>query len=241
MINKIDKRKKYVLVLDTETTNNIFTQKENDGLVYDLGFGVYDKQGNEYESYSLVITDIFDNEKQLMETAYYHEKLPQYYEELESGIRQRKSIFQAKKLVREVMRKYNIKEVYAYNMSFDYNTLNNTLRYVSKSKIRYFFPFGTQVCCIWHMACQVLATQKTFLKENVVNAKGNYITNAERLYHYITKDYDFKEKHTGLEDVRIESKILTHCFKQHKKMSKKIFHNCWNIPNIAKQELLQVA
>lgn len=241
MTKKIDKRKKYVLVLDTETTNNIFTQKQNDGLVYDLGFGVYDKQGNEYESYSLVITDIFDNEKSLMETAYYHEKLPQYYIELENGTRQRKSIFQAKRLVREVMEKYNIKEVYAYNMSFDYTTLNNTLRYVSKSKIRYFFPYGTKVCCIWNMACQVLGTQKTFIKENVVNEKGNLITNAERLYHYITKDNSFKEKHTGLEDVRIESKIMAHCFKQHKKMSKNIYRACWNIPNKAKKELLQVA
>ena len=91
------------------------------------------------------------------------------------------------------------------------------------------------------MACQVLATQKTFLKENVINEKGNYITNAERLYHYITKDLDFKEKHTGLEDVRIESQIMARCFKQHKKMSKNIYRACWDIPNKAKQELLQVA
>lgn len=238
---KIDKRKKYVLVLDTETTNNIFTQKENDGLVYDLGFGVYDKKGKEYESYSFVISDIFDNEKELMQTAYYNWKLPQYYEELEKGTRKRISIFQAKKFVREIMEKYNIKEVYAYNMAFDYQTLNNTLRYVSKSKIRYFFPYGTKVCCIWNMACQVLGTQKTFIKENVINEKGNLITNAERLYQYISKDKDFQEKHTGLEDVRIESKIMAKCFAQHKKMSKNIYRACWNIPNKKKQELLQVA
>ena len=49
---------------------------------------------------------------------------------------------------------------------FDLNALNKTIRYVTKSKVRYFFPFGTKVCCIWHMACQVLCTQKTFQKEN---------------------------------------------------------------------------
>ena len=238
---KIDKRKKYVLVLDTETTNNIFEQKQNDGLVYDLGFGVYDKKGNEYESYSIVISDIFDNEKELMQTAYYNWKLPKYYEELENGTRQKMSIFQAKKFVRKIMEKYNIKEIYAYNMAFDYTTLNNTLRYVSKSKIRYFFPYGTKVCCIWNMACQVLATQKTFLKQNVINEKGNYYTSAERLYQYITNNNDFEEEHTGLADVRIESKIMALCFRQHKKMDKNIYRACWNIPNRVKKELLQVA
>ena len=45
MIKKVDRRKKYVIVLDVETAN-----MSNDALVYDLGFGVYDKQGNEYEN-----------------------------------------------------------------------------------------------------------------------------------------------------------------------------------------------
>ena len=47
-MNKIDKRKKYVLVIDVETANTIIDSKFNEGLVYDIGFGVYDKKGNEY-------------------------------------------------------------------------------------------------------------------------------------------------------------------------------------------------
>lgn len=46
---KIDKRKKYFITLDTETTNNNFESGFNDGLVYDLGFTITDKQGNIYE------------------------------------------------------------------------------------------------------------------------------------------------------------------------------------------------
>ena len=162
-MKKIDKRKKYVLVLDVETAN-----MTDDALVYDLGFGVYDKKGNEYESYSFVIRDIFDKESDLMQTAYYSRKLPQYYEDLKNGTRERKYLLQAKKIVREVMEKYNIKEVYAYNANFDLTALNKTIRYVTKSKIRYFFPYGTKIQCIWNMACQVLCTQKTFLKQNVL-------------------------------------------------------------------------
>ena len=38
---KVDKRKKYVMVLDVETTNNIMEKGcPNDGLVYDIGFVV---------------------------------------------------------------------------------------------------------------------------------------------------------------------------------------------------------
>lgn len=224
-MKKIDKRKKYVIVLDVETANST-----EDALVYDLGFGVYDKQGNEYESYSKVIINIFDKESDLMKSAYYSEKLPKYYEQLENGSRKRIGILQAKKLVREVMEKYNIKEVYAYNANFDLTALNKTVRYVTKSKVRYFFPFGTKICCIWHMACQVLCTQKTFLKECVTSEKGNLITNAERVYSYI-KRIDFQEEHTGLEDTRIEAQIMAYCFRQHKKMDRNINRLCWRIPN----------
>lgn len=235
---KIDKRKKMFMVLDTETTNNTIGKPYNDGLAYDLGIAIVDKKGNEYFSKSWVITDIFDNEKELMDTAYYHEKLPKYYEELENGTRERISIFQAKRQVRELIEKYNVKMVLAYNMQFDLQVLNNTLRYVSKSKIRYFFPFGVELGCIWNMACHVLTTQKRFLKENKLNEKGNYITKAERVYQYITNNDQFEEEHTGLCDVRIETEIMAKCFQQHKKMETNIFHNAWRIPNKAKKDLL---
>ena len=228
-MKKIDKRKKYVLVLDVETAN-----MTDDALVYDLGFGVYDKKGNEYESYSFVIRDIFDKESDLMQTAYYSRKLPQYYEDLKNGTRERKYLLQAKKIVREVMEKYNIKEVYAYNANFDLTALNKTIRYVTKSKIRYFFPYGTKIQCIWNMACQVLCTQKTFLKQNIVNSNNNLVTNAERVYSYITNQKDFQESHTGLEDVKIEAQIMAWCFKQHKKMDRNINRRCWTIPNLFK-------
>ncbi len=226
-MKKIDKRKKYVLVLDVETAN-----MTDDALVYDLGFGVYDKKGNEYESYSFVIRDIFDKESDLMKTAYYARKLPQYYEDLKNGKRIKKYLLQTKKIVREVMEKYNITEVYAYNANFDLTALNKTIRYVTKSKVRYFFPYGTKIQCIWNMACQTICTQKTFLKQNVLNANNNLITNAERVYSYITNQKDFQESHTGLEDVRIEAKIMAWCFKQHKKMNRNIDRCCWRIPNL---------
>ena len=67
---KIDKRKKYYMILDVETANSL-----EEGLVYDIGFQIIDKKGNIYEKDSFLIYDIFVLENQLMKTCYYKEKI----------------------------------------------------------------------------------------------------------------------------------------------------------------------
>ena len=225
----IDKRKKYFMVLDVETTNNDLESKYNDGLVYDIGFTIIDKKGKIYAKRSFAIAEIFDW-FDLMETAYYKEKLPKYYEKLKKGNMEKVTIYQAKWRIKKAIEYFNIKEVYAYNASFDYRTLNNTLRYISSSKYRWFFPYGTQICDIWHIACQVLGTQKTFQWESVRNEKGNLLTSAERMFAYLSQDMDFEEEHTGLADALIEGEILMRCLKSHKNIDKRINRACWRIP-----------
>lgn len=229
---KLDKRKKYFMVLDVETTNNDMKSKFNDGLVYDIGFGIYDQKGNAYCERSYCVKEIFED-KNLMNSAYYKNKLPKYYEELKQGKRTTKSILEIRKIIKQAVECFNIKEVYAYNANFDYTTLNNSIRYITSSFVRYFLPYGTQVCDIWHIACQVLGTQKTFQFENVRNEKGNLKTSAERMFAYISQNEDFEEEHIGISDVRIEKEILIRCLKSHKKIDKKINRACWRIPQKA--------
>lgn len=230
----IDKRKKYVLVVDVETTNNLIGVKgaPNDGLCYDIGFGVYDKQGKEYLAKSYAIGEIFFD-SELMDTAYYKNKLPKYYEELKAGTRKVTTICKVRREIKEIMQEYNITEVYAYNASFDYTTLNNTIRLATGSMVRWFFPYGTEICDIWHIACQVLGLQKTFQWENIRNENGNLLTSAERMFAYMIGDEDFQEEHIGLADVRIEAEILARCLRSHKKIDKKINRACWRIPQAA--------
>lgn len=231
---KIDRRKKYIIVLDVETTNNQIGVKgaPNDGLVYDLGFTVADKQGKVYAKRSFAIKEIFDW-KELMDTAYYKNKLPKYYEKIRKGEMKKVSIWEARKSIKSAMEYFNITEVYAFNANFDYTTLNNTVRYLSGSACRWFFKYGTKICDIWHIACQTLGLQKTFQWENVRNANGNLITNAERMYAYLSQDFDFEEEHTGLADALIETQILARCFKTHKSIDKSINRACWRIPQQA--------
>lgn len=62
-------------------------------------------------------------------------------------------------------------------------------------------------------------------KHNLKTATGKLSATAENLYRFITKNPDFIESHTGLEDVLIEKEIFAYCMKQHKKMRKKLFEN----------------
>lgn len=226
---KIDKRKKYILVLDVETANTIMKKGQpNDGLVYDIGFVVADKKGNIYAKRSFAIKEIFDW-KELMSSAYYKNKLPKYYKELANGTREKVTIWQARKRIKTAMEYFNITEVYAYNALFDYTTLNNTVRYLSGSSCRWFFPYGTKICDIWHIACQTLGQQKTFQWENIRNKNNNLITNAERMFAYMIQDTDFSEEHIGIRDVEIETEILARCLRSHKTINKGINRACWKL------------
>lgn len=230
------KRKKF-LVLDVETANTT-----DDPFVYDIGGAVCDKYGNIYEEFSFIVPDIFDNEKALMETAYYSEKLPTYYKGLEQGLFIRKSFYDIRQHINNVIGRHNIFEICAYNAHFDTLAINKTQRWLTKSKYRYFLPYGLQVDCIWHMACQVICTQKAYYnfchKYGYIKEKsGRIMTDAETVYRYMLFDQpNFSESHTGLDDVRIEVAILAHCFRQKKKMDKSINGLCWKIPQLKKAE-----
>ena len=222
-------KKQFYLVVDVETANST-----DDALVYDLGYAVADREGNVYETGSLIISDIFEGEADLMTSAYYASKIPQYLEGIERQDFVVTNFYNARRIVLSVMEKYSIKKVAAYNASFDSKALNTTQRWLTKSKYRYFFPYDTEICCIWHMACQVLCTQKGYRKfceaNDLRKPSGNLYTSAEAVYAYMTKNVDFDESHTGLADVLIETEIMAKCFAQHKKMDKSINRSCWRIP-----------
>lgn len=229
-------KKKYYLVLDVETANST-----EDALIYDVGFAVCDRKGNTYEADSFIVSDIFFDEAELMKTAYYATKIPQYLEGIESRAFKVRTFYEVRKRIAEVLKKWEIEAVCAYNANFDYNALNTTQRWLTKSKYRYFLPYGTKVFCIWHMACQVICTQKSYvrfcLNNNLISQSGNIKTSAETVYAYITKNAEFNESHTGLQDVLIEVQIMAHCFRQHKRMEKKINRLCWKIPQAQAKEM----
>jgi hypothetical protein len=228
----MDRRINYLMGLDTETCNGLMNGDKLDlsqSIVYDIGWVITDRQGRIYEQRSFLIYEVFVAMKDVMASAYYAEKIPMYWEQVKTGQR---------KLVRfqtmynqfwNDVKTYNVKNVFAHNARFDYNALNNTIRFLTKSNKRYFFPRKIEIWDTLKMSRQTIGKQKSYREWCFRN---NFVTKhrtpqvrltAEILYRYITGNVTFEESHTGLEDVLIETKILVHCFRQHKKMEKRLF------------------
>ena len=231
MNHKIDRRHIYGICLDTETANTI--QDENgldmtNVLFYDLGFQLIDSHGRTYgKKFSFVNSDIFIHEAELMQSAYYAKKIPQYRQDIAEGKRILANTYEIRKVLCELVAEYDCKFVCAHNARFDYNSLNNTQRWTTKSRFRYFLPYGLEWWDTLKMARSVMGkmpTYQRFCEENGYTTKtGKPRFTAEICYRFITKDNTFVESHTGLEDVEIETEILRYCHRQHKAMKKKLW------------------
>lgn len=231
----MDKRVHYILVVDTETANTIVDDKGSmdmsDVLVYDYGWAVVDKSGHIYETASYVNQDIFVYEREMMATAYYANKIPQYVEDIRAGRRKMASLYEIRQTLLDTIKQWNIDTIAAYNARFDNNGMNRTQSWCTKSKYRYFLPFdsGVEWWDILKMANDVVCkmpTYKAWCKENgYVQKNGAPRRTAEMVYRFITGEHDFSENHTGLEDVIIETAIMAYCFRQHKPMRKNLWEN----------------
>ena len=215
------------MVLDVETANTT-----DDALTYDIGFIVADRHGNIYEQKSFCIYDIFVCEQELMQSAYYAKKIPLYYEGLNNNEYKMVQFNTARKIIADLVKQYNIKKVFAYNCHFDKTALNITERYLTKSKYRWFFPYGVEFHDIWNFACSTICQQKGYkdfceLNGYISNRGKNYKSSAECVYQYITNQNDFEELHQGLADVFIEYDILLKCYATHKKVETSINRLCW--------------
>lgn len=222
-------KKEICLVLDVETCGEMDAP-----LVYDLGIAAVERStGKILESYSLVISDVFYGMEELMQSAYYADKLPQYHEGIKSGAWHVVDMWRARRGVKYLVEKYGIKRAYAYNASFDRRALNNTIHTLTDGKYGWFFPKGLIFCDIWHMACTTICRQRgyrNFCEANgLVSNAGNYRTSAEAVYAFITGSPGYEEPHTGLEDVRIESAILARILRMKRKVTERITYNPWRL------------
>lgn len=214
------RNKDYYIVVDTETTPiekatdvNAFNM-----LVYDIGWLVVDRKGKIYERKSFIVQEIFfDTEK--MSSAYYAKKLPLYYNDLKNCLRVVTTFENAINELITDFENYNCKAFLAYNASFDVGALQTTSEYLKKNYNFYnLYPFWD----LLKMARFVISKRPTYKKfcesNNYITKKNRVQVKAETVYRYITKNVDFIESHTALEDAIIESEIFAFLNRQHKKM-----------------------
>jgi hypothetical protein len=226
----MDKRITYYLVVDVESCpvdKNFVGVDPANMFVYDVGLAMVDRNGTVYATGSYVISDIFFKEKELMQSAYYAHKIPQYIEDIRNGSKVVKSFYEVRQIIADLMAEYNCDKVLAYNARFDDISLKTTQRWLTKSKYRYFLPYGTIVWDILKMIRDTLGKSIMYHefceREGYVTANGRPQLKAEVVYKYLSGNYDFVESHTGLEDVLIEKDIFAYCMRQHKAMRKELY------------------
>ena len=200
------------LMFDTETTNEIECP-----ICYDFGFSVIDDDGKVYERGSYVVADVF-LDQELMASAYFADKIPAYWDDIKSGKRLLRRWQTIKSIVRDVMAQHQITCVVAHNTRFDYLSTATTQRYLTCSKWRYFFPYGTQFLDTLKMARATFSKDEQYIafcnEHQFLNKYNKPQLTAEVLYRYLTNNIEFVESHTGLEDVEIEMQIFLECKKR---------------------------
>lgn len=215
-----------IFMCDTETAGEILK-----ALVYDFGGGTTTlKDGVLRDTLNYINFNVFYEKKDIMESAYYANKLPAYRDEIWNGEREVFDIVDIRARVHKYFKENNITVVCAHNARFDIRALNNSIREATNGRIKYFFPYGVEVWDTLKMARQVLKEMPTYRKFCETNgfmtkhAKPRPRYTAEVIYRFITKNVNFEEAHTGLRDVEIETQILAYLVKQHKKMDKVLYH-----------------
>lgn len=222
---RIHKMAKFV-VLDTETAPTI---NHKDGkahpetsLVYDFGYIIADNKGTVYVERSFIIAETFFN-ADLMKSAYYAKKLPQYREGMGKEWKV-VSFLDAYRTFKADCKEHGVKTIWAYNVLFDEITLNNTIKTYSNGFMSWFAPYGMQYRDIWSEVGFTICNTKKYVKwaieNDFITASNNPSTGAETVYRYLLGDTNYVECHTALEDCKIELAMLLKAKRQHKKTPK---------------------
>lgn len=198
-----------ILMIDTETTNDLDCP-----FVYDVGYQIFTLADGVLCERSFVNADIF-LDKELMASAYFADKIPAYWNDIQSGKRTLKKWANIKRQIAIDCKQYSVEIACAHNAHFDNRALNTTQRWLTKSRSRYFLPYGIEWWDTLKMSRQLLKKDDDYgefcYNNDYLTSRGVRRYTAEILYRWLTGANDFEECHTGLEDVKIEKEIFRFC------------------------------
>ena len=221
--------KNRIIVLDTETCNILPLDKVTPGnnLPYDIGYSIIEPATDSTVlTRDFVVNEIFYGEQERMQSAYYADKLPQYFEEIESGIRTLENFLAIMMTIAEDCKRENVVAICMHNARFDVDALNTCFEFLYGFKCRVLPNLE-----IWDS----MKMAKTFTSSSRYHKyceSHGYMTKhktprprmtAEIIYRYISKDEDFVERHTALADTEIEKEIVFKAFRTHRKMERILY------------------
>jgi hypothetical protein len=220
-----------IMVLDTETVGTFGTP-----LIHDFGFTIIDKDFNVLHKDRKLVKELHEEGKWILKTSDFYNEYAKDYEKA----RKTEKVLYWKEIVAEVIRcvkEYKVSTFGAYNLQFDYKAIKYTEQLFNREKPSLAKMLDTKsknLLCIYNLACETILQSPQyhqFAEENgYVSEAGNFQTNAEVCYRYITGETNYKEKHTALSDAEDETEILRYIVrnvKGNKNMQYGLYYNCW--------------
>ena len=199
------------IVLDTETANSL-----EEPIAYDIGWAVIDDNYTVIKTESYAVLEVF-TDKEFMASAYYADKVPQYWDDIRNGSRKLARLSTIVLALNNDVKAYGVTEVYAHNARFDYRSTTLTQRYITSSKYYFMLPKSVTFFDTLKMSRQAFGKDKEYIdfcKSNDFMTKHKTPRprlTAEVIYRFLTGDTTFTEEHQGLADVLIEKDILKAC------------------------------
>jgi len=195
---------KHYLLFDTETVD------VSDLSIFDIGFIVFNESYEIVHKQRLVFKEIVDNEERFKKCYYYSNK--DFYKDLEKH-----EYPDLKITLNKLIKEYNIKGLFAFNIDFDIRSLHYTFkRYelskdgIDKTKLKKHGIELYDIIDIFLMNVDIKKYTKYCLEKNFITEKGNIKYTAEVINRYILNRDDVVETHTALEDCEIEFNIINH-------------------------------
>lgn len=206
----LSKAKRNFLLFDTETIGDI--QKGEKAFPYDVSFININNRKITYQK-AYINKDIFDNEY-LMNNAFYKNKIPFYNDKLKSDKDYSKVSDKDLLLaLNDFITSNNIRYFLAFNVKFDYNSINNLYEKVGvKNEFKKLYVVDIWKICgdMLKMFPKLYESYMIFCyKNNMITESGlNVKSGAEAFNRFVNNDTTFIESHTGLEDTFCEFNIL---------------------------------
>lgn len=116
-------------------------------------------------------------------------------------------------IMRDDILTYDVSVFSAYNLNFDLGALNRTHNVIAEKSLNF---SRLDLLCLWNFACVTVCDLPFYHRvakqqndgDDWISLAGNVRTNAEKVYAYLTGNFDFIESHTALHDAQIETEIM---------------------------------
>lgn len=200
---------------------------------YNIGYIIGDKYGNIFLERSFaVLPCVWENLQNCLQAKEMtHKNIQEILGDIENSTARKyiyNSIEEVKKLLLNDFIKYKIKEIWAYNAPFDKGSLKRLFG-DDWEMINNMVTFYDIIPAIVHTKLLNKNYVKWCNKNGFITQKGNIMTKAEIVYKYLTNNLTFEEEHTGLNDCRIEYKILLSAINSGKKIDRNEKRPAWRV------------